>query len=513
MDEMTATSQRLPGPVGPALVQAVTSASATHESILDDGDTLREECGVFGIFGHPDAAAITALGLHALQHRGQEAAGIVSFDGKRFHSERRLGLVGDTFSKRHVIDRLPGMSACGHVRYSTTGETLLRNVQPLFAELDPFGFAIGHNGNLTNGLTLRRELVRDGAIMQSTTDTEVIIHLVARSSKPRFVDRFIEGLRALEGAYSFVGLTNKKLVGARDPLGIRPLVMGKLEGAYILASETCALDIIGAKYVRDIENGEVIIIDDKGIHSHKPFPPMQPRPCIFEYIYFSRPDSIVGGRAVHEVRKTMGAQLAAEAPAIADVVVPVPDSGVPAALGYSQASGIPFDLGIIRNHYVGRTFIEPTQQIRALGVRLKHSANRAVVNGKRIVLIDDSIVRGTTSTKIVQMMRDAGAKEVHFRIASPPITHPDYYGIDTPDRDKLLAATHNLEEMRAFIGADSLAFLSVEGIYKSMGYDSRDPVRPQFTDHCFTGEYPTPLTDRSVEANMPRQLSLLAEAS
>ena len=449
----------------------------------------------------PDAAAITALGLHALQHRGQEAAGIVSFDGQRFHSERRLGLVGDTFSKRHVIDRLPGMSACGHVRYSTTGETLLRNVQPLFAELDPFGFAIGHNGNLTNGLTLRRELVRDGAIMQSTTDTEVIIHLVARSNKPRFVDRFIEGLRALEGAYSFVGLTNKKLVGARDPLGIRPLVMGTLDGAYILTSETCALDIIGAKYVRDIENGEVVIIDDKGIHSHKPFPPMQPRPCIFEYIYFSRPDSIVGGRSVYDVRKTMGAQLALEAPADADVVVPVPDSGVPAALGYAQASGIPFDLGIIRNHYVGRTFIEPTQQIRALGVRLKHSANRAVVNGKRIVLIDNSIVRGTTSTKIVQMMRDAGAKEVHFRIASPPITHPDYYGIDTPDRDKLLAATHSLEEMRAFIGADSLAFLSVEGIYKSMGYESRDPVRPQFTDHCFTGDYPTPLTDRSVEAN------------
>lgn len=478
-----------------------------------DGDRLREECGVFGIFGHPDAAAITALGLHALQHRGQEAAGIVSFDGQRFHSERRLGLVGDTFSKRHVIDRLPGMSACGHVRYSTTGETLLRNVQPLFAELDPFGFAIGHNGNLTNGLTLRRELVRDGAIMQSTTDTEVIIHLVARSNKPRFVDRFIEGLRALEGAYSFVGLTNKKLVGARDPLGIRPLVMGKLDDAYILTSETCALDIIGAKYVRDIENGEVVIIDDKGIHSHKPFPPMQARPCIFEYIYFSRPDSIVGGRSVYDVRKTMGAQLAAEAPADADVVVPVPDSGVPAALGYAQASGIPFDLGIIRNHYVGRTFIEPTQQIRALGVRLKHSANRAVVNGKRIVLIDDSIVRGTTSTKIVQMMRDAGAKEVHFRIASPPITHPDYYGIDTPDRDKLLAATHSLEEMRTMIGADTLAFLSVEGIYKSMGYESRDPVRPQFTDHCFTGDYPTPLTDRSVEANAPRQLSLLAEAS
>jgi amidophosphoribosyltransferase len=478
-----------------------------------NADRLREECGVFGIFGHPDAAAITALGLHALQHRGQEAAGIVSFDGKRFHSERRLGLVGDAFSKREVIDRLPGMSAVGHVRYSTTGETLLRNVQPLFAELDPFGFAIGHNGNLTNGLTLRRELIHEGAIMQSTTDTEVILHLVARSHKPRFVDRFIDGLRALEGAYSFVGLTNKKLVGARDPLGIRPLVLGQLDGCPILASETCALDIIGAKYVRDIENGEVIIFDDKGAQSHKPFPPMAPRPCIFEYIYFARPDSLVGGRSVYEVRKTMGAQLAAESPADADVIVPVPDSGVPAALGYAQASGIPFDLGIIRNHYVGRTFIEPTQQIRALGVRLKHNANRSVVAGKRIVLVDDSIVRGTTSTKIVQMMRDAGAKEVHFRIASPPITHPDYYGIDTPEQDKLLAATHTLEEMRKFIGADSLAFLSVDGIYKAMGVGRRDPQRPQFTDHCFTGDYPTPLTDRSIKAHTPRQLSLLAEAS
>jgi amidophosphoribosyltransferase len=495
------------------MTEANTESPLPHHDLDLNADRLREECGVFGIFGHPDAAAITALGLHALQHRGQEAAGIVSFDGKRFHSERRLGLVGDTFSDRAVIDRLPGMSAVGHVRYSTTGETLLRNVQPLFAELDPFGFAIGHNGNLTNGLTLRRELVHEGAIMQSTTDTEVMLHLVARSHKPRFVDRFIDGLRALEGAYSFVGLTNKKLVGARDPLGIRPLVLGTLDGCPILASETCALDIIGAKYVRDIENGEVIIFDDKGAQSHKPFPPMTQRPCIFEYIYFARPDSIVGGRSVYEVRKTMGAQLAAESPADADVIVPVPDSGVPAALGYSQASGIPFDLGIIRNHYVGRTFIEPTQQIRALGVRLKHSANRAVVQGKRIVLIDDSIVRGTTSTKIVQMMRDAGAKEVHFRIASPPITHPDYYGIDTPEQDKLLAATHTLEQMRDFIGADSLAFLSVEGIYKAMGVGPRDPQRPQFTDHCFTGDYPTPLTDQSMKAHTPRQLSLLAEAS
>jgi amidophosphoribosyltransferase len=478
-----------------------------------DGDRLREECGVFGIFGHPDAAAITALGLHALQHRGQEAAGIVTFDGNRFHSERRMGLVGDTFSRRDVIERLPGHSAVGHVRYSTTGETIMRNVQPLFAELNTGGFAIGHNGNLTNGLTLRRQLVREGAMMQSTTDTEVILHLVAHSRRNRFIERFIEALRALEGAYSLVGLTNKKLVGARDPLGIRPLVLGKLDGHPILTSETCALDIIGAKFIRDVENGEVVVFDEDGLQTHKPFPPMPPRPCIFEYIYFTRPDSIVGGRHVYDVRKTMGAELAREAPAPADVVVPVPDSGVPAAIGYAQASGIPYELGIIRNHYVGRTFIEPTQQIRQLGVRLKHSANRAVVAGKRIVLIDDSIVRGTTSTKIVQMMRDAGAVEVHFRIASPPITHPDYYGIDTPERDKLLAATHDLEGMRRLIGADSLAFLSVDGIYRAMGENGRNAARPQFTDHCFTGEYPTPLTDRAASESPPRQLSLLAEAS
>jgi amidophosphoribosyltransferase len=383
----------------------------------------------------------------------------------------------------------------------------------LFAELEGGGFAVGHNGNLTNGLTLRRMLVREGAMMQSTTDTEVILHLVARARRNRFVDRFIEGLRQLEGAYAFVGMTNKKLVGARDPLGIRPLVLGTLDGCPILTSETCALDIIGAKYVRDIENGEVVVFDEDGAQSIKPFPQMAPRPCIFEYIYFSRPDSIVGGRPVYDVRKAMGAQLAKEAPAVADVIVPVPDSGVPAAIGFAQEAGIPYELGIIRNHYVGRTFIEPTQQIRQLGVRLKHSANRAVVNGKRIVLVDDSIVRGTTSTKIVQMMRDAGAREVHFRISSPPITHPDYYGIDTPERDKLLAAIHDLEGMRQFIGADSLAFLSVGGIYRAMGYESRDPMRPQFTDHCFTGEYPTGLTDRMAQDASPRQLSLLAEAS
>ncbi|MGR7996657.1 amidophosphoribosyltransferase [Xanthobacter sp. ZOL 2024] len=477
-----------------------------------DGDRLREECGVFGIYNHPHAAAVTAIGLHALQHRGQEAAGIVSFDGRRFHSERRLGLVGDAFSDGAVIDRLPGDSAIGHVRYSTTGETLLRNVQPLFAELDAGGFAVGHNGNLTNGLTLRKQLVREGAITQSTTDTEVILHLVARSRKPRFIDRFIDAIQCLEGAYSLVALTNKKLIGARDPLGIRPLVLGTLEGSPILASETCALDIIGARYVRDVENGEVIVIDEDGLQSFKPFPEMPARPCIFEYIYFARPDSVVGGRSVYQVRKTFGQVLAQESPANADVIVPVPDSGVPAAIGFAQYSGIPYELGIIRNHYVGRTFIQPTQTIRDQGVRMKHSANRSVVEGKSIVLVDDSLVRGTTSVKIVQMMRDAGAREVHFRIASPPITHPDYYGIDTPDRDKLLAATHDLEGMRRYIGADSLAFLTVDGVYRAMGYEGRDPARPQFTDHCFTGDYPTPLTDRSCAAGA-QQLSLLAEAS
>jgi amidophosphoribosyltransferase len=490
------------------------SMDCSGDNLLDlEEDRLREECGVFGIYNHPDAAAITALGLHALQHRGQEAAGIVSFDGKRFHSERRMGLVGDTFSRREVIDRLPGQVAIGHVRYSTTGETIIRNVQPLFAELNAGGFAIGHNGNLTNGLTLRRQLVREGAMMQSTTDTEVILHLVARSHKTRFVDRFVDALRDIEGAFSLVGMTNKKLVGARDPLGIRPLVLGRLDGCPILASETCALDIIGAQYVRDIENGEVVVFDEEGMQSYKPFPRMAPRPCIFEYIYFSRPDSIVGGRSVYDMRKTMGAELAREAPAAADVVIPVPDSGVPAAIGYSQASGIPFEMGIIRNHYVGRTFIQPTQSIRELGVRLKHSANRAVVEGKRIVLLDDSLVRGTTSMKIVQMMRDAGAREVHFRISSPPITHPDYYGIDTPEKEKLLAANHDIEGIRAIIGADSLAFLSVEGIYRAMGEEKRDPLKPQFTDHCFTGDYPTPLTDRTAQETPPRQLSLLAEAS
>lgn len=476
-----------------------------------DGDTLREECGVFGIYGHADAAALTALGLHALQHRGQEAAGIVSFNEGRFHSERRMGLVGDHFSSGKIIDRLKGQAAIGHVRYSTTGEAILRNVQPLFAELSAGGFAVAHNGNLTNGLTLRKELIADGAICQSTSDTEVILHLVARAQRPKMIDRYIDALRRLEGAYALVCLTNKKLIGARDPLGIRPLILGKLNESYILCSETVALDIIGATFVREIENGEVVVISEDGIESHWPFPRVPARPCIFEYIYFSRPDSILGGRSVYDVRKQMGRQLALESPADVDVIVPIPDSGVPAALGFAEQSGVAFELGIIRNHYVGRTFIEPTQTIRSLGVKLKHNANRAVVKGKRILLVDDSVVRGTTSVKIVQMMYEAGAAEVHMRIASPPIKHPDYYGIDTPEEKSLLAATHTLEEMRKFIGVTSLAFLSVDGVYKSMGFEGRNNARPQFTDHCFTGEYPTRITDLIGES-AKQQLSLLAEA-
>jgi amidophosphoribosyltransferase len=476
-----------------------------------DDDRLREECGVFGVFGHADAAALTALGLHALQHRGQEAAGIVTFDGARFHGERRLGLVGDHFSSEKIIDRLKGNSSVGHVRYSTTGETILRNVQPLFAELAAGGLAVAHNGNLTNGLTLRRELIAQGAICQSTSDTEVVLHLVARSTKTRLMDRYIEALRQLEGAYAFVTLTNKKLIGARDPLGIRPLVLGKLGNAYILCSETCALDIIGAKFIREIENGEVVVISEDGIESHWPFPRMAPRPCIFEYIYFARPDSVIGGRSIYSVRKNMGMELAKEAPVDADVVVPIPDGGVPAALGYAEQSGLPYELGIIRNHYVGRTFIEPSQHIRSLGVKLKHNANRSVVEGKRIVLVDDSIVRGTTSIKLVRMMYEAGAKEVHMRISSPPIRHPDYYGIDTPEEKTLLAATHTLDQMRDYIGVTSLQFISVDGIYRAAGYPGRNNAQPQFTDHCFTGEYPTHLTDLIGEGPK-QQLSLIAEA-
>lgn len=466
---------------------------------LNGPDRLKEECGVFGIFGHQDAAAITALGLHALQHRGQEAAGIISFDGAQFQTERRLGLVGDNFNKRNIIERLKGTSAVGHVRYSTTGDTIMRNVQPLFAEHSRGGFAMCHNGNLTNAITLRKDLVKEGAIFQSTSDTEVLLHLLARSKKREFVSRFTEAVLQIEGAFALTCLTNKKLVGVRDPLGIRPLLLGRLGESWVLASETCAFDIVGAEFIREIENGEIVVITENGIQSYHPFRKEEPRPCIFEYIYFARPDSIASGKSIYEVRKNMGEQLAIESPVEADVIIPIPDSGVPAAIGYAQKSGIPFELGIIRNHYVGRTFIEPEQRIRQLGVKLKHSANRSMVEGKRVVLIDDSIVRGTTSLKLVSMMYEAGAKEVHMRISSPPITHPDFYGIDTPNEEKLLAANYDIEGMRKFMGADSLAFISVDGIYRAMGHKARNNEKPQYTDHCFTGDYPTPLTDKNSE--------------
>ena len=481
------------------------------KSIPAEDDRLREECGVFGVFGHPDAAAISALGLHALQHRGQEAAGIVSFDGNHFYAERRLGLVSEHFTKASVLNKLVGTAAVGHVRYSTTGETILRNVQPLFADLAGGGFAICHNGNLTNAMGLRNELVNQGAIFQSTSDTETILQLVARSQRIDTLSKLIDALFQIEGAYALVIMTNKKLIGVRDPLGIRPLVLGQLDGHFILASETCAFDIIGATFIREVENGEIVIITDKGLESIKPFPPLKARPCVFEYIYFARPDSTVGGLSVYKCRKAFGVQLALESSIDADVVVPVPDSGVPAAIGYAEQASIPFELGIIRNHYVGRTFIEPSDTIRHLGVKLKHNANRGLVNGKRVILIDDSIVRGTTSIKIIQMMRDAGAVEVHMRVGAPPITHPDFYGIDTPHQKQLLAANYSLDEMCAHIGADSLAFLSIDGLYKAMGHTKgRDPINPSYTDHCFTGDYPTQLRDHKNDAHI-RQLSFLSE--
>jgi amidophosphoribosyltransferase len=461
-----------------------------------DADHLHEECGVFGIFGHPDAGALTALGLHALQHRGQEAGGIVSFDGATFHSERHFGLVGDTFTDRSVIDRLPGPRAIGHVRYSTHGGAGGSNIQPLFAEFSGGGFAVAHNGNLTNALTLQAQLQKRGSIFHSTSDTEVILHLIATSTRSLLVDRIIDALRRVEGAYSLVCLSTKKMIGCRDPLGVRPLVLGDLDGAPILASETCALDIIGARFVRDIRPGEMIVITEEGVESLFPFAEQKSRFCVFEYVYFARPDSTVEGRGVYDVRKQIGAELAREHPADADLVVPVPDSGTPAAIGYAEAARLPFDLGIIRNHYVGRTFIEPSEAIRHMGVRLKHNANRRVLAGRRVVLVDDSIVRGTTSLKIVQMIREAGAAEVHMRIASPPTTHSCFYGVDTPEQSQLIAARRSVDEIARYIKVDSLGFLSIDGLYRAVGEARRNAEAPQFCDACFTGAYPTVLTDR-----------------
>jgi amidophosphoribosyltransferase len=476
-----------------------------------DAETLHEECGVFGIFGHADAGALSVLGLHALQHRGQEAAGIVTYDNGHFIAERHAGLVGDVFGRNSGLAKnLKGEFAVGHVRYSTAGGSNARNIQPIFADLTGGGIAVAHNGNLTNAHTLRTELVAQGAIFQSTSDTETIVHLAARSPKKRIVDKLIDALCQVEGAYSLVALTSKKLIGVRDPHGVRPLVLGMLDGAHILASESCALDIIGAEFVRDVAPGEMVVVDKGGMESHFPFKTQPHRLCVFEYIYFARPDSTIEGRNVYEARKAIGEVLAAEAPVDADMVIPVPDSGVPAALGFANAAKIPFELGIIRNHYVGRTFIEPSESIRHLGVRLKHSPNRAKLKGRRVILVDDSIVRGTTSKKIVEMVRDAGASEVHFRVSSPPTTHSCFYGVDTPNTDDLLAHKMDVEEMRKFIGADSLAFISMNGLYRAMGQGARAAAAPAFCDACFSGDYPISLTDIS---GGTRQLSLLADVA
>ena len=473
---------------------------------------LKEECAVFGISDNPDASALTALGLHALQHRGQEGCGIVSFDGKKYHSEKRFGLVGDNFSKEKVIKTLPGKFAIGHNRYSTTGGTALRNIQPFFADTNAGGIGVAHNGNLTNAIKLRDKMVQEGSIFYTTSDTETIVKLIARSKRSMTADRVIDALFQIQGGYALVVLTQNILIGARDPFGIRPLVIGKLKNCYVLASETCALDIIGAKYLRDVENGEIVVIENNKLESIKPFPQKKIRPCVFEYIYFSRPDSILNGKTAYEYRKNFGAQLAKEDDVEADLVVPVPDSGNAAALGYSQEKKLSFDLGLIRNHYVGRTFIEPSQKIRSLGVKLKLNANYSVIKDKKIVLVDDSLVRGTTSSKIVKMLYDAGAKEVHLRIASPEIKYPDFYGVDMPTKKELLAANKSVDEIREIISAKTLKFLSIKGLYNAMGFEERNDNYPQLTDHYFTGDYPIKIIDQLGEDKVT-QLSLLSAKS
>ena len=473
-------------------------------------DRLKEECGVFGIFNNKDAAALTALGLHSLQHRGQEGCGIVTFNGKNYFAERRLGLVGDNFTKGKILENLPGNYAIGHNRYSTAGNNLIKNVQPFFADLHEGGIGIAHNGNLSNAISLRKELVKTGSIFQTTSDTETIVQLIAKSKRLKTVDKIIDTLFKIQGGYALTILSNNKLIGIRDPFGIRPLVIGKLNKSYILASETCALDIIGAKFIREVENGEIVSITEKGLESIKPFPKVKARPCIFEYIYFSRPDSLVNNISIYEYRKRLGAELAKENHIKTDLIIPVPDSGVPAAIGYSESIKNNVELGIIRNHYVGRTFIEPTQQIRSLGVKLKHNVNKSLVKNKSLILIDDSLVRGTTSVKIVKMLYEAGAKEVHLRIAAPPIKYPDYYGVDTPNQDELLAAKLDLEGMRKFINVTTLQFLSIDGLYKAMGYQKRNSTYPQFTDHCFTGEYPIKPVDASDKDFMSNKMSFMS---
>ena len=473
---------------------------------------LKEECGVFGISNSKDASALTALGLHALQHRGQEGCGIVSFDGEKYYSEKRFGLVGDNFNKEKVLQKLKGNYAIGHNRYSTTGGTALRNVQPFFADTNSGGIGVSHNGNLTNAITLRNKMVSDGSIFYTTSDTETIVKLIAKSKRIKTIDKIIDAIFQIQGGYALVMIAQNTLIGVRDPYGIRPLVIGKLENSYVFASETCAFDIIGAKFIREVDNGEIVYVENNELKSVKPFPPRKVRPCVFEYIYFSRPDSILNGKTAYEYRKNFGAQLAKEENLDADLVVPVPDSGTAAALGYAEQKGINFELGLIRNHYVGRTFIEPSQKIRSLGVKLKLNANISVIKNKKIILVDDSLVRGTTSSKIVKMLYDSGAKEVHVRIACPEIKYPDFYGVDTPTKKELLAANKSIDEICDLIKAKSLKFLSLDGLYKSMGFEKRNDNYPQLTDHYFTGDYPIKIIDELGEDKIT-QLSLLSTAS
>nr|WP_306253194.1 amidophosphoribosyltransferase [Parvularcula sp. IMCC14364] len=495
----------------------VRDISSGLDDLYGGGPKMKEECGIFGIIGHEDASAKVALGLHALQHRGQEAVGIATWDGHQFHAERRMGLVSAKMSDEKILDSLPGAAGIGHTRYSTTGDTVLRNIQPLYADLDRGGLAIAHNGNLTNSRTKRAELIRKGCIFQTTMDSELFLQLAALSRGMTMVDKVIDSLAEIEGAYALTILTQHNLIGIRDPLGIRPLVLGKLGNAPVLASETCAFDLIGAEYVRDVRPGETVICHADGtVESRQITPePTHARPCIFELIYFAKPNSFIDGDSVYELRKRLGRRLAKEAPVEADLISPIPDSGVPAAVGFSQKADLPFEMALIRSHYAERTFIQPSQKIREIGVARKHSANAGAIAGKRVVLVDDSLVRGTTSRKITRMLRDAGAKEVHFRIACPPIKFPDFYGINTPSRDELLASNHSIQEMRNIIGADSLEFLSLDGLYKAFGKGPRDDDDPAFTDHCFTGDYPTPLTDQMQAKTTAaiEQLSLLAESS
>ncbi|WP_300550869.1 amidophosphoribosyltransferase [Roseovarius sp.] len=465
-----------------------------------DDDKLKEECGVYGVIGVTDAANFVALGLHALQHRGQEAGGIVSHEPEQgFNSVRRFGYVRDNFTRHSLMETLPGPLAIGHVRYSTAGSkgAAIRDVQPFFGEFSMGGAAIAHNGNITNAEALRKELIERGSIFQSSSDSECIIHLMARSLQRNIPERMEDALRRVEGAFSIVAMTQSELIGVRDPLGVRPLVLGQVADGWVLSSETCGLDIIGATYVREIEPGEMVVISEKdGVQSHYPFRRVPSRFCIFEHVYFSRPDSIIGGRSVYETRHQIGVELAREAPVEADLVCPVPDSGTPAAIGFSRESGIPYAMGIIRNQYMGRTFIEPTEQIRNMGVRLKLNVNRALIKGKRVILVDDSVVRGTTSRKIKEMILDAGAKEVHFRIASPPTAWPCFYGVDTPQREKLLAATMSEDEMRDHLQVDSLKFISLNGLYRAVGeIEGRNSKCPQYCDACFSGEYPVAPSD------------------